>query len=197
MRLERIALWVLGPIGSGKSTLIGRTLPPQFRIVDQDSALERQASNRGLSLDCRAHDAAESAAFAALRAEVAEEVWSQVPRWRIEGVPIAFQPTGDKPHLLQRELDAGRTAGYGNLAIALRVPEGICLDHNRRRRRVVSDDVVVRTVNDFERNLRDGVYQNMFGPNALVIVTEPESFNISEWLEARARTRPRGCDRGL
>lgn len=182
MTFDRIALWVLGPIGSGKSTLIARTLPPSFRIVDQDSELERQASIRGLSLDCRAHDAAEAAAFAELRAKVAEEVWSQVPRWRMEGAPIAFQTTGDKPHLLQHHVDDGRAAGYRNLAILLSVPEEICVRRNRERSRVVADAVVVRTVNAFERNLRDGVYERILGPDALVIVSQPETFDISEWL---------------
>jgi predicted kinase len=185
MTFDRIALWVIGPTGSGKSTLIARTLPRPFRIVDQDSELERQALSRGLSLDGRAHDAAEAAAFGALRAWVAEEVWSQVPRWRVEGAPIAFQTTGDKPHLLQHEVDAGRAAGYRNLAIALRVPEEICMRRNRQRSRVVADAVVMRTVNDFERNLREGVYRSMFGPGALVTVSEPEKFDISEWLEQR------------
>jgi predicted kinase len=187
MTFDRIALWILGPIGCGKSTLIARALPPAFRVVDQDSELERQASARGLPLDGHAHDAAEAAAFAALRAKVAEEVWSQVPRWRTEGAPIAFQATGDKPHLLRDHVDAGRAAGYRNLGIALHVPEEMCIRRNRERARIVANAVVARTVHDFERNLREGVYERIFGPEALVTVSEPETFDISGWLEKHCR----------
>jgi predicted kinase len=185
MTFERVVLWVLGPVGSGKSTLIARGVPPPFRVVDQDVELERQALIRCLSLDSRTHDPATAAELAALRTEVADELWSHLPRWRAEGVPLAFAVTGDKPHLLQGELAEGRAAGYRNLGIALRTPLEVCLARNLARRRVLPHDVVLATFAAFEQNLQSGTYERLFEREAFTIVSDVAAFDVGEWLHSR------------
>lgn len=162
-----IALWIMGAPGSGKSTFVARHVPPEFRVVDQDAALEQAMIERGLPLDISRCD---SAVFEALRAEVTERVWRQVPVWRQECVPIAFQVSGDKPDYLRVDVDANRAAGYRNYAIAIRCPLEVCLRRNRERARVLPDFVVERIWIAFEENLASRAIADVIGPDALFVI---------------------------
>jgi hypothetical protein len=182
MSALRIALWVLGPIGSGKTTLLAGNLPSEFRLVDQDGALEQALVARGLPLDTRMHNAAQSAEFAAIRREVTDAVWAQVPDWRANGLPLAFEVTGDKPHLLQIEVDADRAAGYRSIGVGLRCSLATCLERNHERRRVLPDSVVESTWQAFERNLANQIYANIFGADSFLIKSDSTGFDLAAWL---------------
>ena len=185
MSFGRIALWIVGPTGSGKSTLAERSLPPEFRLVDQDRELERRLLARGLPLDARARNAAQAAAFLDVRGEATAATWSLVPSWRRDGVPIAFEVSGDKRHLLQEQLDLDAAAGYRDLGVVLRVPVELCLARNAVRARVVPEAIVRNMAVEVERNLSGGVYQSMFAAGDLVVVADVDAFDIGRWLAGR------------
>jgi predicted kinase len=190
MNALRIALWVLGPIGSGKTTLLANNLPSDFRLVDQDGVLEQELAARGLPLDTRMHNAAQSAEFTAIRREVTDSVWAQVPEWRAKGLPLAFEVTGDKPLLLQIEVEADRAAGYRSIGVGLRCPLATCVQRNRERPRVLPDSVVESTWQAFERNLANQIYATIFGPDAFVLTSDSSEFDLAACLRTIRSSPP-------
>jgi len=178
----KISLWVLGPVGSGKTTLLQRYLPPDFRLLDQDAQLEQELLARHIPLDTRTHDPVEAETFRALRREVSDRVWTQPPGWRLLGVPLAFEVSGDKPHLLQIEVELDRAAGYRSLGVAVRCPLETCLRRNGQRCRVLPDDVVESTWLAFEKYLATGAYTAIFGPSAFHIAADASEFDLAQWL---------------
>ena len=130
------------------------------------------------------HDSADAEKFRALRREVSDRVWTQPPSWRLLGVPLAFEVTGDKPHLLKIEVNLDRAAGYRSLGVAMRCPLETCLQRNRLRRRVLPDDVVQATWLAFEQFLASGTYSAIFGPSAFHVCTDASQFDLAQRLNS-------------
>jgi hypothetical protein len=182
MAIERLVLWVIGPIGSGKSTLLASGLPPGFRVLDQDAELELEMVARGLPRDFRAHDATEAATMRSLRGEVSGRVWGRLPGWLASGVPVAIETTGDKPHLLRAEVRATAAAGYRSVGVGLWCDLATCLRRNRGRGRVLPDAAVEGSWKSFERNLSRGVYAAILGAGAWHVVPGPGGFDLAGWM---------------
>lgn len=183
MAIERLVLWVIGPIGSGKSRLLSAGLPSGCRVLDQDAELESELAARGLPGDYRTHDAAQAATVATLREEVAGRTWSRLPEWLAMGVPVAIETTGDKPHLLRQEVaSAARVAGYRSVGVGLRCDLATCVRRNQSRYRVLPDAVVEASWNRFEWNLSHQVYEAILGVDAWLVLREPERFDLARWM---------------
>jgi hypothetical protein len=189
MKFAGIALWVLGPVGSGKSSILAR-LPAGFQLLDQDVPLEREMSRHGLPLDTRTHDERQAAAFAAIRHQMATLIWNEVVIWRSRRLPIAFQVTGNKPQLLQAEVYADRAAGYVSLGLGLNTPLATCLQRNRARRRILSDEVVESTWHAFDTNLETRIYQQIFGAERFRLTDDAGQVELAYWLDGFASPRP-------
>jgi predicted kinase len=180
MKQQLLAIWIFGAIGSGKSTLLA-SLPPKFRVIDQDAELEREMMVHGLPFDTRLHDADQAGAFAELRRHVADKLWKQVPRWREDGIPLAFETTGNKPPLFRAAVEECRAAGYLNIGVALRCSLALCESRNRARRRVLPLPVVETSWLDVESYLSDGTYAELFGHDYLMI---PEEGTVPDLMSA-------------
>jgi len=189
MVTSRIAIWVIGAIGSGKSTLIGRSCPPGFRVVDQDALLTAEMLKQGLPLDMRQCTVAQMTELRALRKQVAAKLWSEVPRWRQRGESMIFEATGDKPQLLAIEVQANQSAGYLNLGVGVRCPYDRCVEQNLRRGRIVPEDSVRQTWADFERNLEHGVYSTILGTDRFALCEDAASFDLREFIRLRTEDR--------
>src|SRR5690349_6737401 len=112
MKNRRLALWIFGPIGSGKSHVMSRLPLEHFTEVVQDAELERTLRAAGLPLDTRRHNAGQREEFRRIRQRVITDLWNAVPAWRKEGRNLVFETTGNKPALFRTEVEAGRAAGY-------------------------------------------------------------------------------------
>jgi predicted kinase len=183
-----IALWIIGPPGSGKSALVAEHLSPGLHVIDQDAALERAMLGRGMPLDIAQCD---PVAFASLRAEVAQRVWAGVPALRAAGTPIAFEVSGDKPDFLREDVALNRAAGYRDYGIALRCPLETCLRRNRQRARIVPDGVIERIWTEFEANLASNVFAEIL--DSLCVL---ENDKRRESLRGVCVGLPSGCLRG-
>jgi hypothetical protein len=142
MKLRRLALWIFGPVGAGKSHVLSQLPLGHFERVEQDAELERRLRDAGLPLDTRRYSASQRAEFLRLREHVISELWTRVPAWREKGCNLVFETTGNKPGLFREQIEAGRAHGYTTLGCALRVPLALCLEHNRGRERVLADELV-------------------------------------------------------
>jgi predicted kinase len=162
-----VALWVIGPVGSGKSTHIS-TLQG-FTVVDQDIELERLLRSSSLPLDTREYDSDQVARFAALRAEASDRTWRLVPELRRRGQSIVFETSGNKPWLLAKEVELNQQAGYDNLGVGVSCSLEECLTRNRNRPRVLPDAVVTDTWQAFHQNLDAGVYHQIFGEGRFIL----------------------------
>ena len=145
-----------------------------------------------MPLDMRLYDGAQTIAFAALRNEVTAAVWGEVPRLRASGVPLAFETTGDKPHLFRDAVQANADVGYGNFGIGLRCSLESCLRRNRSRARVLPDSVIRETWTAFNANLIETVYDEILGADAFVVPAVISGFHLGEAIArflARSETK--------
>ena len=179
MRSQPIALWIIGPAASGKSSL---PRPGDFAVVDQDRELESLMVAQGLPLDTRTHDAGQAAAFASLRAMASDRAWERVHELRRLRQSIAFETTGDKPSLLKDEVELNNHVGYLNLGVGLHVELAECLERNRRRLRVLPDHVVNRSWHIFESYVAAGVYEAILGVNRFITSDKLTITDIATWI---------------
>jgi|GEM_PF-5107609 len=187
MKNRRLALWIFGPIGSGKSHVMSQLPLEHFTEVVQDAEVERLLRTAGLPLDTRRHDASQRDEFRRTRQRVIARLWDMVPVWREAGRNLVFETTGNKPTLFRAEVEAGRAAGYHTLACALRVPLSVCRQQNQTRERVLEDAIVEDTWREFERFLADGTYADIFAGSRLEICesTEAAVHAAQRWLAER------------
>jgi hypothetical protein len=186
MKTRRLAIWVFGPIGAGKTSLLARFPLGGFRRVDQDAELEKEMRAAGMPPDMRSYTVEERARLARLREEVARALWAQVPAWREAGENLCFETTGDKPHLFEAELIGGRRHGYRSLGCGLRCSLEDCLAHNRSRTRVLPDRIVEASWEAFERFCGDGSYSRIFAEERMEIFDDPDSAAefLGKWIES-------------
>ena len=175
-----VALWVIGPVGSGKSTRIAGL--HGFTVVDQDIELERLLRSSGLSLDTREYDSDQATRFTALRAEASDRTWRLVPELRRRGESIVFETSGNKPWLLAKEVDLNRQAGYDNLGVGVCCSLEDCLTQNRYRPRVLPDAVVRNTWEAFHQYLDAGVYNQIFGAGRFISLDHRATIDIGAWV---------------
>jgi predicted kinase len=175
-----VALWMIGPVGSGKSTHISDL--KGFAIVDQDIELERLLKSSGLSLDTREYDSDQAARFTALRAEASDRTWKLVPELRRRGQSIVFETSGNKPWLLAKEVELNRQAGYDNLGVGVWCSLEDCLARNRNRSRVLPDAVVRDTWKAFHQYLDAGVYDQIFGEGRFICLRHHDRTDIGAWV---------------
>ena len=176
-----LALWIIRPPGAGKTYFAARYLSSRFHMIDPDAELETEMQSIELPLDTRIHTPMQSAAFAALRRSISDRVWGDVPTRRSEGVWLAFQTPGDKPHLLRDEVHAGIQAGYRNLGVGLRCRLETCRRRNRARPRVLPDAVIEKAWRAFEHNLAAQVYDEILG-SGFAIVNEDTPFEFTRFI---------------
>jgi len=175
-----VALWMIGPVGSGKSTQISDL--KGFTVVDQDIELERLLKSSGLPLDTREYDSDQAARFAALRAEASDRTWKIVPELRRRGQSIVFETSGNKPWLLAKEVELNQQAGYDNLGVGVCCPLEDCLAQNRNRSRVLPDAVVRNTWEAFHHYFYAGVYDQIFGEGRFICLRCHGRTDLGAWI---------------
>jgi predicted kinase len=178
-----VALWVIGPPGSGKSTVL--TQLRGFTLVDLDAEFERLLALEGISTDTRLHTPEQSARFVALRATATDTVWGAVPDRRRHGTSLAFETTGDKPHRLVEEIALNREAGFVNLGVGMCCPLADCHARNESRTRVLPAAVIEQAWETFHRHLDAGVYQSAFGAGRFVCPPADRPFDVVAWIESQ------------
>ncbi len=181
MNIDHVAVWILGPAGSGKSTLGAALEVLGFEAIDQDRVAETLMRQRRVPLDTRLHSRDQRRAFELLREQVADQVWDDVKGRRERGRPLVYEVTGNKPDFLEAEVIADRAAGYRVLAVGLRTPLEICQSRNMQRERVLPIDLVDSTWADFRRAVKEGTYSRIFGSDAFYLAAD-SSFAIDGWL---------------
>ena len=185
MLRKPFAIWIFGPIASGKSELISRLPLEKFKVVQADAELERLAEAAGLHLQVEKYDEAERALFESLRKEATTKIWDQVSEWREQREDLVFETTGDKADLFRGEIEAGHARNYRTLGCGLQVPLERCLASNRNRRRVLSPETVTASWHAFERYLSDGTYERLFEHDELLISADAEVLTAfaTGWLD--------------
>jgi hypothetical protein len=185
MVTHRLAIWVFGPIGAGKTRLLSKLPLRGFRRIDQDAELEKEMRAAGMSSDIRGYTDAERDRFLRLREQVARTLWDQVPTWRDAGENLCFETTGDKPHLFEAELIEGRRHHYRSFGCGLRCSLEDCLAQNRTRTRVLPDELVEASWQAFERFRADGSYTRIFRNDRLEFCDDQNAAAelIQTWME--------------
>lgn len=176
-----IAAWILGPVGSGKSTCIAGL--QGFAVVDQDADLERLLRLNGLPFDTRKYTASQAARVKELRQEASDRTWDMVPALRSSGQSIVFESTGDKPWLLAEEMSRNRDAGYVDIGFGLSTQLSDCLAQNRSRARVLPDSVIESSWQTFHQYLMARRYHSLFGEDRFLAFVPTETPDLLAFMK--------------
>ena len=186
---DAIAVWIVGPTASGKSTLANH-LRSRFQFVlNQDAPFEQVMTAENLPLDFRLHQQPEQQRVSELRTSAAIAAWSDLPAWRIQRNRFLIETTGDKPALLSHEVDLNRAAGYRDIAVLLDCSLDRCLRQNAGRQRVLPSDVLSQCWQAFQDNLKLGVYTSIFESRLLLVSHEMTDGVIGDWLDQQFEIR--------
>lgn len=178
--MTRVAIWVLGPPGSGKSFAIGKLRG--WYVVSQDQELERILAEKGIPLDTRTYTEPLKMEFAKLRRLASDRTWDAVPDFRRSGLPIVYESTGDKPALLASEVALDRQAGYLPLGIGMRCTLDDCLRGNRNRQRILSDEVVRAGWQTFQQQIAKGTFNGVFGLGHFRLLDRNDGVDMESWV---------------
>jgi len=172
------AIFLAGPAGSGKTTILKQLIPlDKFTVINVDDTYEELLKNSGLGMNQKNFSADELSQAAKLmgRAQkVTKEKYSELTQ-SLKNVIIDGTGATSKPLLKKKqELE---DLGYQTFMIALYVSPITSLERNKNRDRSLLPTIVVRTWRDYSQNIN--LYRNEFGNNFVLINNDPKDANTS------------------
>ncbi len=178
-------IWVLGPIGAGKSLILSSLAHHRPRILNQDQLFEALLREHGLPFDFRLHNDELRKRASGLRKLAGESAWQMLPQWLLDRQDFYIESVGDKPEELRQAVNANTAAGFSNLALVLNCDIDVCLQRNRSRNRVLRDEVVIKHWRSFQACREQRVHERVFSEAGMTLIEDAANFCVEEWLNGK------------
>jgi predicted kinase len=162
------AIFLGGPAGSGKSTIIKQLLPSDLTVINVDDTYEQMLKDSGLGMDIKnfTPDQLSQAAkmMSAARKTTDEkylELTKNLKNIIIDGTAASINPIRKKKEQLE-------ALGYDTMMLMLYVSPTISLERNKQRERSLLPGIILRTWRDVNSNIEG--YQDLFGDDNFILI---------------------------
>jgi predicted kinase len=173
------AIFLGGPAGSGKSTIIKQLLPSDLTVINVDDTYEQMLKDSGLGMDIKnfTPDQLSQAAkmMSAARKTTDEkylELTKNLKNVIIDGTAASINPIRKKKEQLE-------ALGYDTMMLMLYVSPTISLERNKQRERSLLPGIILRTWRDVNSNIEG--YQDLFGDDNFILINNNPKDTKSEY----------------
>jgi predicted kinase len=173
------AIFLGGPAGSGKSTIIKQLLPSDLTVINVDDTYEQMLKDSGLGMDIKnfTPDQLSQAAkmMSAARKTTDEkylELTKNLKNIIIDGTAASINPIRKKKEQLE-------ALGYDTMMLMLYVSPTVSLERNKQRERSLLPGIILRTWRDVNSNIEG--YQDLFGDNNFILINNNPKDTKSEY----------------
>ena len=173
------AIFLGGPAGSGKSTIIKQLLPSNLTVINVDDTYEQMLKDSGLGMDIKnfTPDQLSQAAkmMSAARKTTDEkylELTKNLKNVIIDGTAASINPIRKKKEQLE-------ALGYDTMMLMLYVSPTVSLERNKQRERSLLPGIILRTWRDVNSNIEG--YQDLFGDDNFILINNNPKDTKSEY----------------
>jgi len=173
------AIFLGGPAGSGKSTIIKQLLPSDLTVINVDDTYEQMLKDSGLGMDIKnfTPDQLSQAAkmMSAARKTTDEkylELTKNLKNVIIDGTAASINPIRKKKEQLE-------ALGYDTMMLMLYVSPTVSLERNKQRERSLLLGIILRTWRDVNSNIEG--YQDLFGDDNFILINNNPKDTKSEY----------------
>jgi predicted kinase len=173
------AIFLGGPAGSGKSTIIKQLLPSDLTVINVDDTYEQMLKDSGLGMDIKnfTPDQLSQAAkmMSAARKTTDEkylELTKNLKNVIIDGTAASINPIRKKKEQLE-------ALGYDTMMLMLYVSPTVSLERNKQRERSLLPGIILRTWRDVNSNIEG--YQDLFGDDNFILINNNPKDTKSEY----------------
>jgi predicted kinase len=173
------AIFLGGPAGSGKSTIIKQLLPSDLTVINVDDTYEQMLKDSGLGMDIKnfTPDQLSQAAkmMSAARKTTDEkylELTKNLKNVIIDGTAASINPIRKKKEQLE-------ALGYDTMMLMLYVSPIVSLERNKQRERSLLPGIILRTWRDVNSNIEG--YQDLFGDDNFILINNNPKDTKSEY----------------
>ena len=167
------AIFMAGPAGSGKTTILKQLIPSNFTVVNVDDTYEDllKASGLGMNIkDFGPEELSQAAKMMGQAQKITREKYSELTKG-LQNVVIDGTGAASRPLLKKKqELE---DLGYDTFMVMLYVSPITSLERNKQRDRSLLPGVVLRTWRDVNKNI--DTYKQIFGDSMVLINNDPEN----------------------
>ena len=167
------AIFMAGPAGSGKTTILKQLIPSNFTVINVDDTYEDllKASGLGMNIkDFGPEELSQAAKMMGQAQKITREKYSELTKG-LQNVVIDGTGAASRPLLKKKqELE---DLGYDTFMVMLYVSPITSLERNKQRDRSLLPGVVLRTWRDVNKNI--DTYKQIFGDNMVLINNDPEN----------------------
>jgi predicted kinase len=172
------AIFLAGPAGSGKTTIIKQLIPTTSNFVNLnvDDTYEELLKTSGLGMNIKNFTSDQLSQAAKLMGSAQKitkekyaELSSNLKNIIIDGTAAAYNPINKKKQELEN-------LGYDTLMLMLYVSPLTSLERNFNRERSLLPQIILRTWRDVNENIDK--YQELFGSNFILINNDPQGAQI-------------------
>lgn len=165
------AIFLAGPAGSGKTTIINNFLPSSdFKIINVDDEYETLLKKSGLGVNIKDFGPEELSLAAKMMGQAQKLTKEKYQKLKDSLKPIIIDGTGAASRPLLQKKKELEDLGYETFMVALYVSPITALERNISRPRSLPPGIVLRTWRDYNKNI-EGYRQN-FGNNFTIINTD-------------------------
>ena len=167
------AIFMAGPAGSGKTTILKQLVPSNFTVINVDDTYEDllKASGLGMNIkDFGPEELSQAAKMMGQAQKITREKYSELTKG-LQNVVIDGTGAASRPLLKKKqELE---DLGYDTFMVMLYVSPITSLERNKQRDRSLLPGVVLRTWRDVNKNI--DTYKQIFGDSMVLINNDPEN----------------------
>jgi len=167
------AIFMAGPAGSGKSTLIKQLIPSNFITINIDDTYEELLKKTGLGLkqkDFTPNQLSQAAKLQTIARKDTDKKYQELTK-NLQNVIIDGTGGASKPLLKKKE--ELESLGYDTFMIIAYVPVLASLERNMNRERSLMPGIVLRSWRDVTKNI--DVYKQAFNNHITILNTNTDS----------------------
>jgi len=166
------AIFMAGPAGSGKSTLIKQLIPSNFNSINSDDTYEELLKATGLGLKQKDFTPDQLSQAAKLQSVARQETDKKYQELTNNLQNVIIDGTGGASKPLLKKKEELESLGYTTFMIIAYVPVLVSLERNMNRDRSLMPGIVLRNWRDVTKNI--DVYKQAFGDNITIVNTNTD-----------------------
>jgi len=169
------AIFVVGSVGSGKSTIIDKYIPSSFERINSDDVYVKLLNQHKLGTNIKSFNSDQLSKASQLQSLARKETDNKYESDIKNRKDIVIDTTGEFSNPILKKKDELEELGYETFMIIVYASPITVLERNKKRERSLLPSIVLRTWNGLYTNI--DIYKRAFN-NAICIIKTGEDIKF-------------------